>query len=121
MGFRNALPGRVLRRDGSRVEVDCGLGGPIRGNAVDAGIGANGTTVTVAIRPGDLLATAGGPLRAEVTGMEYRGEAFYGTASGAGGQELFFRSETPLDIGATTQLAASADRVLVYAAGSADA
>jgi putative spermidine/putrescine transport system ATP-binding protein len=120
MGFRNALPGRVVRRDGALVEVDCGLGGAIRGHAVSADADRIGAAVVVAIRPGDLLAAADGPMGAEVTGMEYRGEAFYGTAAGAGGQELFFRSETPLEIGTATRLAAPADRVLVYAAGSAD-
>jgi putative spermidine/putrescine transport system ATP-binding protein len=119
MGFRNALPGRVLRRDGALVEVDCGLGGPIRGHTANADVGQAGAAVVVAIRPGDLLATAEGTMGAEVTGMEYRGEAFYGTAAGTGGQELFFRSETPLDLGSETRLGAPADRILVYAAGSA--
>jgi putative spermidine/putrescine transport system ATP-binding protein len=118
MGYRNTLSGRVLRRAGDTVEVDCGLGGPIRGAAIE-GVGEH-SAVVVAIRPSDLVATAEGAIVATVTGIEYRGEAFYGTAAGPDGQELFFRSEIPLEIGAAARLAAPADRVLVYTAGTAN-
>ncbi|WEK50830.1 MAG: ABC transporter ATP-binding protein [Candidatus Kaistia colombiensis] len=115
MGFRNALKGKILRRAGDEVEVDCGLGAAILGTACDL---TTGTEAVLAIRPSDLLATASGPIQAKVTGMEYRGEAYYGTATGAQGQELFFRSEAPLQAGDTVSLTAPKDRVLAYAAGA---
>ncbi len=114
MGFRNAFPGRVTRRAGGEVEVDCGFARTVRGQAIDVNDSAG---VTVAIRPADLVPSPEGPIDAEVTGMEYRGEAYYGAATGAGGQELFFRAETPLGVGETVRLGAPADRSLVYAAG----
>ena len=112
MGFRNGLAGRIVRREGDEVEVECGFAGPVRGQAVDL---ADGGPVTVAIRPADLSPITDGPLAAEVTGMEYRGEAYFGTATGPGGQELFFRSEVPLGVGVAVRLGAPADRTLVYA------
>jgi len=115
MGFRNALAGKVVRRAGDEVEVDCGFAGPLRGHAVDlTGEGP----VTVAIRPADLVPTPNGALDAEVTGMEYRGEAYFGTATGPAGQELFFRSETPLGVGEAVRLDVPVDRTLVYASGA---
>ena len=112
MGFRNGLAGRIVRREGDEVEVECGFAGPVRGQAVDL---ADDGPVTVAIRPADLSPMTGGPLAAEVTGMEYRGESYFGTATGPGGQELFFRSEVPLGVGVAVRLGAPADRTLVYA------
>jgi putative spermidine/putrescine transport system ATP-binding protein len=114
MGFRNSLKGKVVRSSGDEVEVDCGLGAPVIGTACDVKDSAN---AVVAIRPSDLVAVANGPIQAKVTGMEYRGEAYYGTATGAAGQELFFRSETELNAGDTVALGAPRDCVLVYAAG----
>lgn len=114
MGFRNALAGKVVRREGGEVEVDCGFAAPVRGSAVDV---ADGSDVVVAIRPADLVPTPDGPINVEVTGMEYRGEAYFGTASGAGGQELFFRADAPLGVGEAVRLEAPAERTLVYAVG----
>lgn len=116
MGFRNALSGKIVRREGSEVEVDCGFAGVVRGQSVDV---TGSGSVIVAIRPGDLVPTPDGPFNAEVTGMEYRGEAYFGTATGPGGRELFFRADTPLGVGETVRLGAPADRILVYASGGA--
>ncbi|MDQ2084262.1 ABC transporter ATP-binding protein [Xanthobacteraceae bacterium Astr-EGSB] len=113
MGFRNALPGRLVRREGEEAEVDCGFAGLIRGQAVDVA----GERVLVAIRASDLVPLPDGPINAEVTGLEYRGEAYYGTASEPAGAELFFRTEMPLAVGAPVRLGAPAERTLVYAAG----
>ncbi|MCX5515391.1 spermidine/putrescine ABC transporter ATP-binding protein [Kaistia algarum] len=113
MGFRNSLPGKIIRRSGEEVEVDCGLGASLVGIACDA---RDGEDVVVAFRPSDLLAMADGPIQANVASMEYRGEAYYGAATGAAGQELFFRSDSPLGIGDAVSLGASKDAVLVYAA-----
>lgn len=112
MGFRNALAGRIVRREGDEVEIDCGFAGPLRGVPVD--VVGNGP-VTAAIRPADLVPSAEGALNAEVTGMEYRGEAYFGTATGPGGQELFFRCEAPIGVGEAVRLGAPVDRILVYA------
>ena len=115
MGFRNAFSGQVVRREGAEVEVDCGFAGPVRGQSVDvAGMGS----VTITIRPADLTPATDGPFNAEVTGMEYRGEAYFGTATGPAGQELFFRTEMPLSVGEAVRLGAPADRTLVYPKGS---
>ncbi|QIB32293.1 ABC transporter ATP-binding protein [Ancylobacter pratisalsi] len=114
MGFRNALAGKVVRREAGEVEVDCGFAGPLRGQPVDL---AGDGPVTVAIRPSDLVPMSDGALDAEVTGMEYRGEAYFGTATGPAGQEMFFRSETPLGVGEAVRLGVPADRTLVYASG----
>jgi putative spermidine/putrescine transport system ATP-binding protein len=113
MGFRNALAGRLVRREGGEAEVDCGFAGPIRGQAVDVA----SDRVLVAIRPTDLVPLADGPIHAEVTELEYRGEAYYGTASEPGGAELYFRTDVPLDVGAAVRLGAPAERTLIYAAG----
>ncbi|WP_428030925.1 ABC transporter ATP-binding protein [Ancylobacter sp.] len=113
MGFRNALQGKLLRREGDEVEVDCGFAGPIRGQAVDVA----GERVIVAIRPADLVPMVDGPINAVVTGLEYRGEAYYGTATEPGGADLYFRTDTPLAVDAPVRLGAPAERTLVYAAG----
>lgn len=114
MGFRNSLKGKITRRSGEDVEVDCGFGASLRGIACDV---TNGNDVVVAIRPSDLVTMADGPIQANVTGMEYRGEAYFGTAIGSNRQEIFFRSEFPLNVGDAIALGAPKDCVLVYAAG----
>lgn len=114
MGFRNSLKGTIVRRSGEAVEVDCGFGASLHGIACDV---TAGNQVVVAIRPSDLSPQVDGAIEAHVTGMEYRGEAYYGTATGPGGQELFFRSETSLHVGDKVALSAPRDSVLVYAAG----
>ncbi len=113
MGFRNALRGTVLRREGEEMEVDCGFAAPLRGQAVDV----SGDRIVVAIRPADLVPVADGPINGEVTGLEYRGEAYYGTASGPAGQDLYFRTDSPLALGGRVRLGAPAERTLIYAAG----
>jgi putative spermidine/putrescine transport system ATP-binding protein len=75
--------------------------------------------VIVAIRPSDLTPIADGPIEATVASLEYRGEAYFGTAMTAQGQELFFRAGKPLDPGTAVRLGAPADKVLVYDAGTA--
>ncbi|ADH91561.1 ABC transporter related protein [Ancylobacter novellus DSM 506] len=114
MGFRNALRGNVVRREGRGIEVDCGFTAPLRGQAVDVA----GDRIIVSIRPADLVPIPDGPINAEVTGLEYRGEAYYGTATGPAGQELYFRTDEPLAVGEAVRLGAPADRTLVYAAGN---
>ena len=114
MGFRNALRGTVVRREGDGIEVDCGFTAPLRGQPVDVA----GDRIVVSIRPADLAPMPDGPINAEVTGLEYRGEAYYGTATGTAGQELYFRTDEPLAVGEAVRLGALAERTLVYAAGN---
>ncbi|MCS0495710.1 ABC transporter ATP-binding protein [Ancylobacter sp. MQZ15Z-1] len=120
MGFRNALAGRLVAREGAGVAVDCGFAGPIHGQPVDIGDAAAGAGVTVAIRPADLVPAPDGPIEAVVSGIEYRGESYFGTATGPGGQELFFRADQPLAPGEAVRLGAPAERVLVYEGGGAN-
>jgi len=68
----------------------------------------------VAIRPDDLTPRSNGPIRARVISAEYRGRDFYGIASAAGGQELFFRSEHKVAAGEELALGADPARVLIY-------
>jgi putative spermidine/putrescine transport system ATP-binding protein len=116
MGYRNALSGRLASpaADGDAIEVDCGFIRPIGGRAV----GAAGSTVTVVIRPSELTPTSDGPIEATVASLEYRGEAYFGTAMTQAGQELFFRTSEAIEPGAAVRLGAPADRVLIYDAGA---
>ena len=113
MGFRNALAGTVKRKVGDEVEVECDAGGTIRAISIDA---VEGSRAVVAIRPTDLTSSREGTLSAAVTSLEYRGEAYYGTASGAANQEFFFRSEEPVAIGEPVRLDAPTSRSLAYLA-----
>jgi putative spermidine/putrescine transport system ATP-binding protein len=49
-----------------------------------------------------------------VASAEYRGRDFYGIAATAGGQELFFRSESKVQTGEELTLGADPARVLIY-------
>ena len=113
MGFRNALTGTVKRKLGDEVEVECDAGGSIRAVSVDA---VDGARAVVAIRPTDLTSSREGALSAAVTSLEYRGEAYYGTALGAANQEVFFRTEEPVAIGEAIRLDAPPSRSLAYLA-----
>ena len=111
MGFRNALEGTVVGRSGDMAEVECAIGGRVRGQMIDAGARQD---ALVAIRPGDLIPHPEGPIAGSVTTLEYRGEFYFGTAVAGQGAELFFRSDAPIAIGETVRLGAPEDRVLVY-------
>ncbi len=114
MGFRNRLSGKLVSRDGDRATIDVG-GAKVSGMVREAI--APGATAVMAIRPDDLMAgeAKGNAIGAKVETIEYRGREFVGTAR-AGDLELVFRSDRRVDIGATVQLSAEADRVLVYPA-----
>jgi putative spermidine/putrescine transport system ATP-binding protein len=113
MGFRTRMRGRVVAVNGSRVTAEAGgaLIEAMARNPVSVG-----QTVTLMIRPEDLLAT---PDKASLTGMvrtiEYRGRAFFGTASLADGADVFFRSEMRLSIGQTIGLFTPPTQILVFA------
>ena len=113
MGFRTRMRGRVVAVNGSRVTAEAGgaLIEALARNPVSVG-----QTVTLMIRPEDLLAT---PDKASLTGMvrtiEYRGRAFFGTASLADGTDVFFRSEMRLSIGQPIGLFTPPSQILVFA------
>ena len=59
---------------------------------------------------------AGGPIAATVEIAEYHGRDFYAVARAADGTDLYFRSDLRINPGEPVRLAASPERVLVYAA-----
>lgn len=113
MGFRTRMRGCVRSVEGSRVAVDTG-------SAVVQGMARNpvsdGQTVTLMIRPEDFVAQAeSAGLGGSVRSIEYRGRAFFGTASLADGGDVFFRSDMRLAIGQKVGFAAPPSQVLVFA------
>ena len=113
MGFRNALPARIVRRQGDEVELALS-GATLRGKAMDA---TDTGEVVAAIRPSDLVPTPDGAVSATVTGMEYSGEAFFGSGRTPDGYDVYFRAHDAIGQGETVRLSAPSDRVLVYTKG----
>ena len=111
MGFRTRVPGRVASVEGARAVVEAG-GALIE--AVTRDPVAVGQSVTLMIRPEDLVAGTAG-FEATVKTIEYRGRAFFGTASLADGQDVFFRSEQRHPPGASMRLSALPSQILVFA------
>ncbi|GAB0117757.1 ABC transporter ATP-binding protein [Acidisoma sp. 7E03] len=113
MGFRTRLQGRVQNAQGLRVTVE--VAGSVLDGVAHTPLAA-GQPVTLMVRPEDLLATSAGPgLSGEVRSIEYRGRAFFGTASLPDGRNIFFRSEVRFVIGQTIRLAAASSQVLIFA------
>jgi putative spermidine/putrescine transport system ATP-binding protein len=117
MGFRNRLQGRVTSVEGERAAVDVG-GVPLAGRVREE-VRPGGAAI-VTVRPEDLVAGANpSGLPARVTGIEYRGRAFFGTAVAEGGAELFFRSDRSLAKDETVRLSPEPARTLVFAGAAA--
>lgn len=112
MGFRNRLNGKLVSRDGGNACVDLD-GSHINGVAIGD---VRGPNVIVAIRPNDLVAGASDGMRGLVEAIEYRGSDYFGQARTGGGAEVFFRASHKHQPGEAVVLAASPDKVLVYAA-----
>jgi putative spermidine/putrescine transport system ATP-binding protein len=128
MGFRTRIIGRVTAADGVRVIVETGgaLIEAVARNPVSVG-----QTVTLMIRPEDFLArsvevrpTEARPAEARfgeagldgvARTIEYRGRAFFGTASLEGERLVFFRSEERLLPGQPIRLSAQPSQILVFA------
>lgn len=111
MGYRNLLRLPVTAASNGSGEVsieNAVLRGALMGTA------HVGDMAVAAIRPDDLTPRAGGPIRAKVNSAEYRGRDFYGIASTAGGQDLYFRSEHRVTQGEALELGADPQRVLIY-------
>jgi putative spermidine/putrescine transport system ATP-binding protein len=109
MGYRN-----LIRSAFSNGSVTVG-GAPLQGTPVDST--ASGQAV-VAIRPDDLRVAPNGALSATVESAQYHGDAFYCFGKTSDGTELYFLSPQKLQKGDRVQLAASPDRVLIYAGQS---
>jgi putative spermidine/putrescine transport system ATP-binding protein len=113
MGFRTRLRGRARAVQANRVSVET-AGVSIEAVARDPV--SVGQTVTLMIRPEDLVASAAGTgLGGTVRTIEYRGRAFFGLAALSDGTEVFFRSELRLDPGQAARFAAAPSQVLVFA------
>ena len=114
MGFRNRIAGRVVAVDGPRVTIDAG-GARLVGRAAKSL--SLGSAVVAAIRTEDLAAGAahGAGLAVTVLSTEFRGQEFVGFGRCADGTELVFRTPERLAAGATVQVGADPERVVVYA------
>lgn len=111
MGYRNllTLPVTAVANGAAEVAFEgTALHGSLLGQAMP------GTTAIVAIRPDDLTPRGNGAIRATVASAEYRGRDFYGIATTAGGQDLFFRAEHKVAAGEQLTLGADPARVLIY-------
>jgi putative spermidine/putrescine transport system ATP-binding protein len=110
MGYRNLIRSRVA-------------GGGASSSVIVGGVNFQGTPIEpvaagnaiVAIRPDDLIASAGGPLAVTVESAQYHGRDFYCSGRASDGTELYFRSAQKVQKGDTVRLAADPKRVLIYA------
>lgn len=117
MGFRTRLRGQVQAVEGHRVTVEAA-------GAVLEGIARNplnpGQAVTLMVRPEDFVATSEtAALTGVVRSIEYRGRAFFGTASLADDALVFFRSDMRLALGQRIGFAAAPSQILVFAGDGA--
>jgi putative spermidine/putrescine transport system ATP-binding protein len=115
MGFRNAVPGRIVAIEGERATVQVGgshLGGIPRHRLT------SGADCILAVRPDDLVHQPGAndALPATAVSTEFRGNDFTGFARMADGTELVFASHEGVAPGTPVQLVANPARTLVYAA-----
>ncbi len=112
MGYRNLLTG-TMAGTGAGGFANVSVNGT---NCQGTPVGPLGTgPVTLALRPEDLTTMPDGPFQARVEQVEYRGRAFFGLASTAGGAELHFLSRDRITPGETVRLGADPDRILIYA------
>ena len=110
MGFRTRIVGRVADASGT-VDIP---GGQLTLPA--ARTHAPSAPVTVSVRPEDLLAVpASGGIQATVKAVEYRGRAWFGSATLADGALIYFRAETALATGEPVSLRFDPARTLVFA------
>jgi putative spermidine/putrescine transport system ATP-binding protein len=110
MGFRTRMVGRVVSVDGVRVAVEVG---GARIEALPRNPVRLGQTVTLMVRPEDFVVVPSG-LPATVRTIEYRGRAFFGTATTAIGTDVFFRSDSRVVPGQPVSLGAFAHQILVF-------
>ncbi|MGI9099932.1 MAG: ABC transporter ATP-binding protein [Solirubrobacteraceae bacterium] len=113
VGFRNAVPMTLERRDGDAGDAQ---GHGLRARGRVSGEGSSGP-VTLAIRPDDLVVGGDGENAFEITvdAVEFRGRSFVVEGATASGQRLRGTSAAAVAIGATVTLRAPASRVLLFA------
>ncbi|KQT84199.1 ABC transporter ATP-binding protein [Aurantimonas sp. Leaf443] len=112
MGFRTKIEGRVVESGGGRTLIEADGGRFWLERAGEAGPGA---PITLSIRPEDLVAARDGEgLKASVRSSEYRGRAYFGVASLAGGAPVYFRSDAPVSSGETIVLNPDPQRTLIF-------
>jgi putative spermidine/putrescine transport system ATP-binding protein len=113
MGFRTRVTGRVTSVEGARTIVEAG-GALIEAIAREPVL--VGQSVILMIRPEDLMAgAAASGFAATVKTVEYRGRAFFGTATLPDGRDVFFRSEQRTPPGQAVSLSALPSQILVFA------
>jgi putative spermidine/putrescine transport system ATP-binding protein len=112
VGFRNAVPMQLERRDGD-AGVARGEGLSARGTVVG---GAAGGRVTLAIRPDDLVVGGPGDNAFEITvdAVEFRGRSFVVDGCTASGQRLRGTSPAAVPVGDAVTLRAPSARVLLF-------
>ena len=118
MGFRNAVPGRVVAVDAGRVVVEAGGARLPAWPRQPMGVGDG---AVLAMRPDDLVHRPGAErgLAATVVSTEFRGNDFTGFATTADGTELVFSAQEALPPGAPAHLVADPARTLAFRAGPA--
>ncbi|WP_152047549.1 ABC transporter ATP-binding protein [Aureimonas psammosilenae] len=110
MGFRTRIGARVLDDRGT-VEA---AGGHL---ALPGAVGHKpGTAVSISVRPEDLVASPSGGegIPATVRSIEYRGRAWFGSATLADGTVAYFRADTSLPAGQEATLRVDPARTLVF-------
>ncbi|WP_284943542.1 ABC transporter ATP-binding protein [Acidisoma cladoniae] len=110
MGFRTRITGRAVAVQDGRVSVEA-AGGRIE--VLSRHPVVPGQTLTLMVRPEDFVVVAKG-LPATVKIIEYRGRAFFGTATTADGTDVFFRSDTRVAPGQPVALGALPHQILVF-------
>ncbi len=112
MGFRTRMTGRVVAIEGSRVTVEVA---GARLDALPQSRVSLGQPVTLMARPEDFVAAPDGSgVPATVRTTEYRGRAYFGTASMRDGTEVFFRSDRHLAAGQDVWLGAAPSQILLF-------
>ncbi len=111
MGFRNAVPGRVVSVEGERAVIAVG-DAQLPATAREALV-AGGDAV-LAVRPDDLVLRKGGGLHATVVSTEFRGNDFTGFGRMADGTELVFTAHEGVAPGTAVRLAADPARTLAF-------
>ena len=120
MGFRNAVPGRVVSIDGEQALV---LVGDAQFPALARETLTSGAPAILAMRPDDLVHRPGANtgLVATVVSTEFRGNDFTGFGRMADGTELVFSAHEALAPGSEVRLEADPARTLAYAAQASHA
>ncbi|MBJ6134487.1 ABC transporter ATP-binding protein [Ochrobactrum sp. Q0168] len=115
MGFRNALPGRVMRIENGQATIDV-AGSELTGRAV--GALKTGDEAVLMARGDDVVlgSVQQNTLQAIVETIEYRGREYVGTARTQSGLELIFHGPKGVEPGSQIALGIDAANALVFPA-----